>query len=1097
VDRRPARDVASGAVVNGRNATAVLEALPLAVLMAEPSGRVTYANAAAHALFSHDVERLTPAERARRWVTRHVDGSPMAPEDLPTMRAIRGERLRDFEYRITHADGTERLVLVSSEPIEGPDGHALGAACVFEDVTERRRSERRLADALREQTSSALEKARLSEALAARADRLRRITELNRLISASLDTGQVLREIGRAAADLAGAAVVGFWMLDAERGILELKGGWGDEHLRDIPATYVRRDASLVGWVARYRQPLNVPDVLADARFGFRDWAARHGLRGFLGIPILLRDALIGVLGMCATRPFDLEADQALFESFVAQAAVAVKNATLYTEAEERRRRAEAAEYRARYIAEATAVLRGSLDYAATARMIARVAVPELGDLCAVELVDPTGRTRCWTASRSGRLPGAPPPDAAEAGWLVEQERDVAVGLAGMVADGIAGLYHEAPAPLLAAVAGEDEAARRLAALAVTSAMVVPIRGRDGLLGAMAIAIVGFRRTCEDASLRFAETLADRAGEALEHARLFEQSEARRREAERLAEFGRALAEIRDVGELSRHIVRSTRELLGASLALLYRLDRNISDLKVVAHAGDAGDLASLGGGITLPKGAGVAGAAIDARRTIVSANILEDPAIVYPPAIRALLERTALRSAVGVPLAVKGGEIVGAVVVLDRPGRRFDGDAIRTVRAFSDQAALALDNARLYRRAEQRQREAEEAARAKEEFVAVLSHELRTPLGAMLGWVRMLRTRRLGADRAAQGLETLERNVRLLGRLIDDLLDVSRIVTGKMHLEKRPVDLHPVIEAAVEKLRPDAQAHRVGLDVVAGPGAGLVLGDPVRLEQVLTNLVSNAVKFTPAGGRVSVRLVRADNEIRIVVHDTGEGIEAGVLPYVFDRFRQVDATRTRRQGGLGLGLAIVRSLTQLHGGTVTADSRGPGQGATFTVALPLLAVRVGDSRLAAEAGPPRRRVPAPPAPLDGLRVLVVDDHRDSREMIGAVLTGVGAAVHLAGSADEALQWLQHSPVDVLVSDLGMPGLDGFDLIRAVRAQEDAGESAQRLAAMALSAYASDEDRARALAAGFQDYAAKPIDPADLVALVARTARRPGGGPAD
>lgn len=1074
-----------------RDATAVLEALPLAVLMAEPGGRVTYANAAAHALFSHDVERLTPAERARRWSTRHLDGSPMSADELPTMRAIRGERLRDFEYRITHADGTEHRVLVSSEPIESPDG-PVGAACVFEDVSERRRSEQRLADALREQTASALEKARLSEALAARADRLRRITELNRLISASLDTPEVLREIGRAAADLAGAGVVGFWMLDPERAILELKGGWGDEYLHDVPSTRLRSGEGLVGWVARHRELLNVPDVLADPRFVFPEWAVRHGLRGFLGIPILLGDALVGVLAMCGVRPFDLEADEELFESFVAQAAVAVENATLYAEAEERRRRAEAAEYRARFVAEATHVLRGSLDYVATARAITRVVVPHLADLCAIELVDAAGRTLCWTA---GRLPGEPEPAGGDAGPVVEWRPDVPVGLPAMVPDGASRLCAEVPAALLAAFARDDERLRRLTAVGVKSAMIVPIRGRDGLLGALGMATTSSARTYDGASVRFAETLADRAGEALEHARLFQESEMRRREAERLAEFGRALAEVRDVGEVCRHIVRSIRELLGASLALLYRLDPATSELTVVAHAGPAEDIASVQSGLTLPKGTGVAGAAIDGRRTIVVPDILDDPAIVYPPDIRGLLEATDLRSAVGVPLVVKGVEILGAVVVLDRVGRRFDGDAIRTVRSFGDQAALALENARLYRQAEERQRQAEEAARAKEEFVAVLSHELRTPLGAMLGWVGMLRTRRLDPERAARGLETLERNVRLLGRLIDDLLDVSRIVAGKMQLDKRPVDLGPVIDAAVEKLRPDAEATGVNVDVCAPRGAGLVLGDPVRLEQILTNLVSNAVKFTPPAGLVSVALIRAENEIRIVVRDTGEGIDPQVLPYVFDRFRQVDGTRTRRQGGLGLGLAIVRSLTQLHGGTVTAESRGRGAGATFTVSLPVLAVRVGDARRDRGSEPAPRRGDERSAALDGLRVLVVDDHRDSREMIGAVLEEGGATVELAGSADEALQRLRQWQADVLVSDLGMPGLDGFDLIRAVRAQEDAGDSGHRVVAMALSAYASDEDRARALSAGFQDYAAKPIDPVELVSLVARLARGPAADP--
>lgn len=1076
--------------MKARDATAVLEALPLAVLMAEAGGRVTYANAAAHELFADDVETLAPDERAQRWLTRHVDGSAMLPADLPTMRAMRGERLRNFEYRITHADGTERRVVVSSEPIEGPGGRFLGSACVFEDVTGRRQSEQRLADALREQTTSALENARLSEALAARADRLRRITELNRLISASLDTGEVLREIGRAAADLAGARVVGFWMLDAEPAALELKGGWGDEPLLTVPVTRLRCDEGLVGWVARHRRPLNVPDMLADPRFVFREWAVHHGLRGFLGIPILLGDALIGVLAMTGTGPFDLESDEELFESFVAQAAVAVKNATLYTEAEERRRRAEAAEYRARFIAEATHVLRGSLDYAATARTIARVIVPDLADLCAVEVVDPTGRTLRWT---HGWMPREPE-EAATGADVVERGGDVAgVGPLAVFHGAGAAIYPEVPDAVLAALAHDDEHRRRLKAAGLTSAMVIPIRGRDGVLGVVACAVVGPGRTCDTPSLRFAETLVDRAGEALEHARLFRESEARRREAERLAEFSRALAEIRDVEELCRHIVTSSRELLGAGLAVLYRLDPAISKLTAVAHACRAEEVVPLGVGSMLPKGTGVAGAAIDARRTVVSTNVLEDPAIVYPADVRARLERTPLRSAVGVPLVVKGVEVIGAVVVLDRPGRTFDENAIRVVRAFSDQAALALDNARLYRQAEQRQREAEEAARAKEEFVAVLSHELRTPLGAMLGWVSMLRTRRLDVDRAAHGLETIDRNVRLLSRLIEDLLDVSRIVAGKMQLEKRPVDLRPVIEAAVEKVRPDADTSRVTIDTASEPGAGVVLGDPVRLEQILTNLVSNAVKFTPAGGQVSVRLVRAENEVRIVVRDTGEGIDPQVLPYVFDRFRQVDGTRTRRQGGLGLGLAIVRSLTQLHGGTVSAESAGRGSGATFTVALPVLAVRVGDPGSGRGRDRAPRRADEPPPPLDGLRVLVVDDHRDSRELIGTILSEGGAAVRLAGSADEALQRLQQWQADVLVSDLGMPGLDGFDLIRAVRAQEEVAEPSPRLVAMALSAYASAEDRARALGAGFQDYAPKPIDPTDLVALVARMARRGAG----
>jgi signal transduction histidine kinase len=443
-----------------------------------------------------------------------------------------------------------------------------------------------------------------------------------------------------------------------------------------------------------------------------------------------------------------------------------------------------------------------------------------------------------------------------------------------------------------------------------------------------------------------------------------------------------------------------------------------------------------------------------------------------------------------------------GAVDYLTKP---VNPDILRhKIAIFADlfrkTRALAELNENLEQRVRERTAELErseealrEANKQKDQFLATLAHELRNPLAPLRTGLDILIQQPSHSEVALRTLAAMNRQLTHVVRLIDDLLDVSRIVAGKMQLEKRPVELRPVIEAAVDKLRPDAETNRVTIDIAAGPGAGVVLGDPVRLEQILINLVSNAIKFTPPGGRVSVSLVRADNEVKIVVRDTGEGIDAQVIPYVFDRFRQVDGTRTRRAGGLGLGLAIVRSLAQLHGGTVTAESAGRGSGATFTVALPVLAVRLAEPRRGPAGDPAPRRAGASLQRLEGLRVLVVDDHRDSREMIGTVLAEGGATVQLVGSADEALQRLQHWQTDVLISDLGMPGLDGFDLIRAVRAQEEAAAPSRHLVAMALSAYASDEDRARALAAGFQSYAPKPIDPADLVALVARTARGPAG----
>jgi PAS domain S-box-containing protein len=383
--------------------------------------------------------------------------------------------------------------------------------------------------------------------------------------------------------------------------------------------------------------------------------------------------------------------------------------------------------------------------------------------------------------------------------------------------------------------------------------------------------------------------------------------------------------------------------------------------------------------------------------------------------------------------------------------------------------------------------RQAEESNRLKDEFLATVSHELRTPLTAVLGWAHLLRSGQLDEESSARALETIDRNARAQNRMIEELLDVSRIITGKLRLDVRPVDLPLVVEEAVESVRPAADAKAVRLQLVLDPRAGPVSGDPDRLQQVIWNLLSNAVKFTHKGGRVQVRLERINSHVELTVSDTGQGIETEFLPFVFDRFRQADMTKRRAHGGLGLGLAIARHLVELHGGAVSAASGGPGRGATFTVTLPLLVVR-------AEAGAAERRHPTAveslpyesgPA-LDGLRVLVVDDEPDTRELLAAVLKGRGAAVTLAASAGEALEALERETPHVLVSDIGMPGEDGYDLIRRVRALPP--ERGGNVPAAALTAYAREDDRIRALLAGFQIHIPKPVNPAELAAVVATLA---------
>jgi len=375
----------------------------------------------------------------------------------------------------------------------------------------------------------------------------------------------------------------------------------------------------------------------------------------------------------------------------------------------------------------------------------------------------------------------------------------------------------------------------------------------------------------------------------------------------------------------------------------------------------------------------------------------------------------------------------------------------------------------------------AEVANRVKDEFLATLSHELRTPLNAMLGWVQLLRTRELGPETTTRALETIERNAKFQKQLIEDLLDISRIIRGKFHLEMRPCNLVPVIEAALDTIRPAAQSKSIELES-GFASLDPVLGDPDRLQQVVWNLLSNAVKFTPPGGRVAVRLERVGSLAQIQVSDSGKGISAEFLPYVFERFLQADSTSTRSYGGLGLGLAIVRYLVELHGGTVQAASPGEGQGATFTVSLPLIVRDQSERDTPALSNCKREAVPY--SALSGLRVLVVDDEADTLELLSTVFEQSGAKVTAVVSASEAMAALDQGQPDVLVSDIGMPGEDGYTLIQKVRARSP--DQGGQTPAVALTAYARAEDCRRALAAGFQVHVAKPVNPDELVATVAK-----------
>ncbi len=405
---------------------------------------------------------------------------------------------------------------------------------------------------------------------------------------------------------------------------------------------------------------------------------------------------------------------------------------------------------------------------------------------------------------------------------------------------------------------------------------------------------------------------------------------------------------------------------------------------------------------------------------------------------------------------------------------------ASRISRDITARKRVEHDRAELLEREQGVRVEAEAATVAKDKFLAILSHELRTPLNAMLGWTRLLRTQKLDDAGAARALEVIERNTLMQVRLIEDLLDVSRIVSATMRVEQRPVMVAPAVNATLATMQPVADAKGVVLGSALDEKAGPVQGDPARLQQIVWNLVSNAIKFTPSGGRIDVRLALRESAVELSVRDTGRGISATQLPQVFSRFG-IAHTSTQPQGGMGLGLSIVRHLVELHGGTLQAASPGLGAGATFTVTLPLTeGPPTSDAEsVGSDAGPTSGRLPA----LNGVRILVVDDEADTRELLRAILMECGAEVTLAASARAALEALERAPFDVLVSDIVMPDENGYDLIRKVRARDT--ERGGRIPALAVTAYGRIEDRTAAISAGYQQHAVKPIEPAELAAAVA------------
>jgi signal transduction histidine kinase/CheY-like chemotaxis protein len=439
--------------------------------------------------------------------------------------------------------------------------------------------------------------------------------------------------------------------------------------------------------------------------------------------------------------------------------------------------------------------------------------------------------------------------------------------------------------------------------------------------------------------------------------------------------------------------------------------------------------------------------------------------------------------SSLAVPMAVMG-RIIGTIEVQSYEQNAYRPEHGTAMSMAANLTAVAIENVRLLKLERTAREVAEESNRLKDEFLATVSHELRTPLTAILGWARLLDEGSLEASVAQQAIETIWRNAKAQAQIVDDILDVSRIITGNLYIDLHPIEVVPVVQNAINVVRPTADAKGIKIETQIDNTPAMISGDANRLQQVIWNLLSNAVKFTNSGGLVQVKVSQANSAVEISVSDTGQGIRLEFLPYVFDRFSQADSTTTRHHGGLGLGLAIARHLVEIHGGTIRASSRGQGEGATFTITLPRLDAVVKAAELAAVGEIGLTSVPQ----LSGLNVLLVDDDCDTLNVMATALAGRQANVTAVSSAGEAIQAIKQKRPDVLVSDIAMPDVDGYGLIAKIRSLENG--ALENIPAVAITAYAKEEDRKRALSSGFQIYLPKPVELTELVKVVARAARR-------
>jgi PAS domain S-box-containing protein len=978
------------------------------------------------------------AERIYGYTAAEVLGQPVSilipPDRVDEIPAIlerlrHGERIEHYETVRRRKDGTPIDVSLTISPIKDNEGHVIGASKIARDITERKQAE--------------TARAYLAAIIASADDAIISKTLESVITSWNQAAEQMF---GYTAAEAIGQQI--YLIIPPERHaeetqILErLKRGKRVDHFETVRR---RKDGTLID-VSLTISPI------------------KNSEGQIIGASKIARD-------ISERKRAEQEREELL--------------------ARERRARQRFA-----FLAQATELLSSTLDYETTLKNLAQLVVPQFADWCGVDILAEDGSIQRVTVAHQD-------PDkiafAEEVARRYPPDPESPRGVPQVLRTGQPELYPEIPDELLVKSASDAEHLELLRAVGLKSGMIVPLVARGRTLGALTFVNGESDRRYAQEDLDFAQDLARRAALAVDNARLYQETQHALREREEVLQLHRSVEERLSVlveasntllgrmrlEEVQQAVIEIAGRLIAADAYAVWRKDLRTDIWRVATAIGLSAEFQD-----AVPSDRDSAAARLEGPLAIES--VQDVPWLAHR---QAAYQLEGIESLLALPLRLHG-EVASSITFYYRNPHHFSEMEIRVATALANLAAAALGTAELYQDQSRLRSEAEEANRLKDEFLATVSHELRTPLNSMFGWIRMLRAGRVNEADKARALEIIDRNAQAQAQIIEDILDMSRIITGKLRLDLQPVELPLVIEAAVDSIRPAAEAREIKLQVLLDTKAGPVLGDPNRLQQIIWNLLSNSVKFTPKGGRVRVQLERINSHVEITVADTGHGISPEFLPHVFDRFRQADSSNTRAHGGLGLGLAVVRHLVELHGGTVSAASAGEGQGATFTVRLPLTVVRDTPDRLPSRAkelfGDAREAswTLALPPDLTGVRVLIVDDEADARELLTAVIGQCGAEVAVAASAMEGLDTVREWQPQVIVSDIGMPDEDGYNFIRRVRTLPP--EAGGNTPAAALTAYARMEDRVRALSAGYQTHVAKPVDPAELAAVVASLAGRTG-----